>query len=246
MKMSFVSCFHDSNDHPSLYFLFPLVLLGTRSSQFWYFPGTPTDRITIPPTHHPSIHPSIQPQIYTIGTISTTIYTIMTIARSVTAKPIVPPIAIDTHKTVLTGDVVKLATVERELTKGRNVSGRTWKVRPQKRASTLIKTTTNNSVKTWETRKIEKVYKQEARELQTDLREQRRMEKVTKRERKLENEKRRAENEFKSSQKSAQTLNYNKVGSTMKAMSKKQLRQIKKTRMNTKTGVIEYVSAFAK
>ena len=141
---------------------------------------------------------------------------------------------------------MKLATVERELTKGRNVSGRTWKVRPQKRASTLIKTTTNNSVKTWETRKIEKVYKQEAKELQTDLREQRRMEKVTKRERKLENEKRRAENEFKSSQKSAQTLNYDKVGSTMKAMSKKQLRQIKKTRMNTKTGVIEYVSAFAK
>ena len=139
-----------------------------------------------------------------------------------------------------------MVTVDREMTKGRNVSGRVWKVRPQKRASTLIKTTTNNLVKTWETRQLEKALKHESKELQTELREGRRLGKIAKRERRLENEKRRAENEYKSAQKSAQTLNYNKVGTTMKTMSKKQLRQIKKTRMNTKTGVIEYVPAYAK
>lgn len=169
----------------------------------------------------------------------------MTISRSnETRKAAVPPVAVDTHKTILPGDVTQLVTAPS--TKGRNVSGRTWKVRPQKRASTLIKTTTNNRVKSWETRQGEKINKQESKELQTDLREERRQGKIAKRERKLENEKRRAENEYKNAQKSVQTLNYNKVGSTMKAMSKKQLRQIKKTRMNTKTGVIEYVSAFAK
>jgi hypothetical protein len=41
----------------------------------------------------------------------------------------------------------------------------------------------------------------------------------------------------------AQTLNATKVGLTLKALSKKQLRQIKKTRLNTKTGVVEYVGA---
>lgn len=172
----------------------------------------------------------------------------MTVAASIrsSSKPIVPMVPVDTHKTVFSGDVVKLVTVDRELTKGRNVSGRKWKVRPQKPASTLILTTTNNLVKSFESRQAEKLAKKEANELQTELREERRLGKVAKRERRAENEKKRMENEYKNAQKSAQTLNYNKVGSTMKAMSKKQLRQIKKTRMNTKTGVIEYVSAFAK
>ena len=41
-------------------------------------------------------------------------------------------------------------------------------------------------------------------------------------------------------------MNLKTVGQKMKAMNKKQLRQIKKTRMNTKTGVLEYVPAYAK
>ena len=55
-----------------------------------------------------------------------------------------------------------------------------------------------------------------------------------------------AENEFKNAQKSTKELNTGKLKSTLKAMSKKQLRKIKKTRMNSKTGVLEYVSAYAK
>jgi rRNA-processing protein CGR1 len=131
-------------------------------------------------------------------------------------------------------------------TKGRNVSGRTWKTRPQKRASSLIKTPFNNLSSTWETKLAEKRARQEAAALQKELKEQKRQEAILKKERRLENEKRRAENEFKAVQKSVQSLNHDKVGVTLKAMSKKQLRQIKKTRMNQKTGVVEFVSAYAK
>lgn len=147
---------------------------------------------------------------------------------------------------MLKGDVVKLITTDRDKTKGRNVSGRSWKVRPQKRASTLVKTKRNNQSKSWERHKQERLDRQEALALQKTMQEQSRQEAITKKERRLENEKRRQENAFKTAQRSAQTLNYNKAGTTMKAMSKKQLRQIKKTRMNTKTGQVEYVPAYQK
>jgi len=66
------------------------------------------------------------------------------------------------------------------------------------------------------------------------------------RERRLENEKRRMENEYENSKRSMQTLNVKKLGHTMRAMNKKQLRMIKKSRMNTKTGVVEFVGAYQK
>lgn len=156
------------------------------------------------------------------------------------------PIAVDPKKSILHGDVVKLVTVDRNMEKGRNVSGRKWKVRPQKRASSLIKTVMNNQVSTYEARQELKRARKEALELQAELGEERRQEKIAKKERKLENEKRRAENEFKQAQMAAQTLNATKVGLTLKALSKKQLRQIKKTRLNPKTGVVEYVGAYTK
>lgn len=130
--------------------------------------------------------------------------------------------------------------------KGRNISGRSWKVHPQKRASSLTKTKFNNRSKSWEKRQAEKLARQEMLELQKQMKEETRQSAIQKKERRLENEKRRAENEFRNIQQSIQTLNTNKVGYTLKAMSKKQLRQIKKTRMNTKTGVVEYVPAYAK
>eukprot|EP00531_Pseudo-nitzschia_arenysensis_P016188 CAMPEP_0116145204 /NCGR_PEP_ID=MMETSP0329-20121206/16453_1 /TAXON_ID=697910 /ORGANISM="Pseudo-nitzschia arenysensis, Strain B593" /LENGTH=176 /DNA_ID=CAMNT_0003640763 /DNA_START=43 /DNA_END=573 /DNA_ORIENTATION=- len=148
------------------------------------------------------------------------------------------------EKHLMKGDIVKMLSEPK--TKGRNVSGRSWKVRPQKRASTLVKTKVNNQIKTWEQRQQEKLARKEALELQAELREERRLSKVQKKERRLENERRRAENEFNNAQKSAKVLNTGKLKSTLKAMSKKQLRQIKKTRMNSKTGVLEYVSAYAK
>lgn len=146
----------------------------------------------------------------------------------------------------LEGDIVKLLGEEKDKTKGRNVSGRCWKVRPQKRASSLVTTKANNRKKSWERKKTQKQVQQEAKQLQQEIAEKKRLEAIEKKERRLENERRRQENEFKSAQKSAQTLNYGKVGITLKAMSKKQLRQVKKTRMNTKTGVVEYVPAYSK
>lgn len=64
----------------------------------------------------------------------------------------------------------------------------------------------------------------------------------------LDNEKRRMENEYKQAMQNGklQVLNVKKLGTTMKNMNKKQLRQIKKSRMNSKTGVVEFVGAYEK
>ena len=130
--------------------------------------------------------------------------------------------------------------------KGRNVSGRNWKVRAQKRASSLTKTRINNNTKSFQERQALKRARQETLALQAEMAEAKRAAAVQKKERRLENERRRAENEYKNVQKSVQTLNLEKVGTTLKTMSKKQLRNIKKTRLNPKTGVVEFVSPYAK
>lgn len=96
-----------------------------------------------------------------------------------------------------------------------------------------------------EKRKDERDARKAAKERENELREEMRQAAIAKKERRLENERRRAENEFKNAQNYAQNLSRN-ADTKMKAMSKKQLRQIKKTRMNSKTGVVEYVSAYAK
>lgn len=83
-------------------------------------------------------------------------------------------------------------------------------------------------------------------EREKEIKEEGRKFAIEKKERRLENERRRAENEFKHASSSAQTLNFDTAGHKMKAMNKKQLRMIKKTRMNTKTGIVEYVPAYAK
>jgi Cgr1 family len=130
--------------------------------------------------------------------------------------------------------------------KGRSVSGRTWKTSVQKRASSLIKTKINNQSTTWETKTAEKNTRQLALQLEKEMRDTKKAGIIEKKERRLLNEKRRAENEYNTIKNAAQNLNSNKLKSTLKAMSKKQLRQIKKTRINTKTGVVEYVPMFTK
>ena len=92
----------------------------------------------------------------------------------------------------------------------------------------------------------EKQRRKEMLELQNEMKEEKRQAKLQKNERRLEQERRRMENEYKNATKGSKTLNTNTAGLKMKAMNKKQLRQIKKTRMNTRTGVIEYVSPYAK
>mmetsp|Transcript_22494 Transcript_22494/g.48845 ORF Transcript_22494/g.48845 Transcript_22494/m.48845 type:complete len:171 (+) Transcript_22494:241-753(+) len=147
---------------------------------------------------------------------------------------------------LLASDIGKITPTVDGKPKGRNVSGRSWKLRPQKRASSVVtKVSTNNRSKSWERRKTEREAKKVAQEREKELRERSRQVAIEKKERRLENERRRAENEYKNAQKFAQNLGRN-ADLKMKAMSKKQLRQIKKTRMNSKTGVVEYVSAYAK
>jgi hypothetical protein len=158
-------------------------------------------------------------------------------------KKTILPHAVES-KNLLEGDIVQMS--REPSTKGRNVSGRSWKIRPQKRASSLVKTKVNNQTKTWKERQQEKLARKDALELQAELREERRQIKVLKKERRLENERRRAENEFKQAQRSAKELNPSRLKSTLKAMSKKQLRQIKKTRMNPRTGALEYVPVYSK
>jgi hypothetical protein len=128
--------------------------------------------------------------------------------------------------------------------KGRNASGRSWKVRPQKRASSLVVTKVNNRSTSWEKKTAELLARKQALELQQEMKDATRTRAIEKKERRLENERRRAENEFKAT--SAQVLNSNKARLTLKSMNKKQLRQVKKTRLNVKTGVVEYVPLFSK
>ena len=153
------------------------------------------------------------------------------------------PIPIKTPNQFLPGDILK---DKPKVPKGRSVSGRSWKLRPQKRASSLITKTVQNGRSTpWEKRMKQKEQLRSIRERQQEIKEEKRQAVLAKNERRLENERRRMENEFKVASRSAQTLGRN-ADLKLKGMNKKQLRQIKKTRMNTKTGAIEFVSAYKK
>merc|ERR1712176_1552347 len=96
----------------------------------------------------------------------------------------------------------------------------------------------NNCSKTWEKKQQHRTLTQEIRSAQSEMRQKRIQDKRDKRERRLENERRQMQNEYDNAKKSMQTLNVKRLGSTMRAMNKKQLRQIKKSRMNSKTGVV--------
>ena len=130
--------------------------------------------------------------------------------------------------------------------KGRNTSGRNWKQAPKKRFSSLMFTKKTNLSKSWEQHMADKEKKRIAKEKEKEIKDESKRLAIEKKERRLENERRRAENEFKMASRQSQSLNLNTVGQKMKAMNKKQLRMIKKTRMNTKTGVVEYVPAYSK
>ena len=132
--------------------------------------------------------------------------------------------------------------------KGRNVSGRSWKKSKQQRASQLLATSHKNTnlSTSWEQKVAAKRQRQELLQLQQSINEEKRLTILEKKERKLQQEQRRQENAFQQAEKFAKQLNTGKIHSTLKAMSTKQLRQIKKQRVNPKTGVREYVPAYAK
>ena len=103
--------------------------------------------------------------------------------------------------------------------------------------------TNNNKKMSWEEKTAEQLRKKEIKEREEEMKREKKEKILEKKRLREEQEKRRAENELKNMK--VQTLTRN-VDGKLKAMSKKQLRQIKKSRMNTKTGVVEYVDAYAK
>ncbi len=86
----------------------------------------------------------------------------------------------------------------------------------------------------------------EVKSVQAEMAQERIEAKRLKRQRALDNERRRMENEYSNAKRSMQVLNAGRLGTTMRNMNKKQLRQIKKSRMNSKTGVVEFVGAYEK
>ena len=54
------------------------------------------------------------------------------------------------------------------------------------------------------------------------------------------------DNEYCNAKQSMQTLNAGQLDTTMRNMNKKQLQQIKKSNMNSKTGVVEFAGTYEK
>ena len=130
-----------------------------------------------------------------------------------------------------------------------NVSGRNWKMRPQSRTSSQIKKfglnrdvdKTSNTTP-WSQLQAKKAQRKRIRELQQSQEQGSADRKRQKREAQEERKRRRLQNEFNAA--TTQTLGRN-AAQKLRTMNKKQLRQIKKTRMNS-MGVLEYVSPFEK
>ena len=138
-------------------------------------------------------------------------------------------------------------TIAAHVAKGRSVSGRsTYRLRPQKRASSLVTKSNKALSKSWDEKEAQRLLKKEVKEAQSIMITERIEAKRLKRQNRLDNEKRRMDNEYRNAKKSMQTLNAGRLGTTMRNMNKKQLRQIKKSRMNSKTGVVEFVGAYEK
>ena len=120
--------------------------------------------------------------------------------------------------------------------RGRNVSGRPWKQPPKSRSSSLKMTQPRKS---WDAKKRDREARQRAREKEAELVEARK-ERIAEQKRKTEEKRsRKRRNEFRNAQ--YQVITNDK---TVKSLSKKKLRQIKRTRVAA-DGEVELVDAYA-
>ena len=127
-----------------------------------------------------------------------------------------------------------------------NVSGRCWKRRDQKRASTFMRNDGNGiggsgASSSWSEKQSRKRRREEVKQLENDLKEEKRQAKIEARRRREERAALRAANELKGT--TMQTLSKTHK---LKTMNKKQLRMIKKTAINAETGQLELVSPWKK
>uniref|UniRef100_K3WMY0 Coiled-coil domain-containing protein 86 n=1 Tax=Globisporangium ultimum (strain ATCC 200006 / CBS 805.95 / DAOM BR144) TaxID=431595 RepID=K3WMY0_GLOUD len=123
---------------------------------------------------------------------------------------------------------------------GKPVSGRTWKKVEKTRFSSVKYKGTATLSTSWEEKMLKRAKLKELKALQDEIKARRQGERDAKRQAREEKEKRRKENELKSA--SVQVISRTH---RMKTMSKKQLRNIKKTIVN-KHGVVEYVPVYSK
>ncbi|KAF1328665.1 putative glycosyl hydrolase family 17 protein, partial [Globisporangium splendens] len=122
---------------------------------------------------------------------------------------------------------------------GKPVSGRTWKKVEKTRFSAVKYKGTKTLSTSWEEKMLKRAKLKELKALQDEIKVRRQSERDAKRQAREEKEKRRKENELKSA--SVQVISRTH---RMKTMSKKQLRNIKKTIVN-KHGVVDVIGATA-
>uniref|UniRef100_A0A7S3JW15 Coiled-coil domain-containing protein 86 n=1 Tax=Aureoumbra lagunensis TaxID=44058 RepID=A0A7S3JW15_9STRA len=120
--------------------------------------------------------------------------------------------------------------------RGRPVSGRTWKHVETKRSSSIK---AKAVIPSWSSRSAEREARKLIKEKESELIAARKERLASAKKRREEKKARRQKNEFKSS--SYQVISNQH---TVKALSKKQMRMIKRTRMS-KEGQIELVGAYA-
>ncbi|DAZ92570.1 TPA: hypothetical protein N0F65_012800 [Lagenidium giganteum] len=130
------------------------------------------------------------------------------------------------------------AADNKEVPRGRAVSGRVWKKVQKTRFSSQTYKATKVLSTTWEEKMLKRAKLKELKELQAEIKNRRQAEKDEKKRAREERERRRAENELKSA--SVQVISKTHK---LKTMSKKQLRNVKKTIVN-KQGVVEYVPVY--
>jgi len=121
--------------------------------------------------------------------------------------------------------------------RGRNVSGRPWKAAPKSRSSSLK--VSFGPKKSWDAKKREKEARQATREKEAELVEARKERLADQKKKTEEKRSRKRRNEFKNAQ--YQVITNDK---TVKSLSKKKLRQIKRTRVAA-DGEVELVDAYA-
>ncbi|KDO24370.1 hypothetical protein SPRG_10448 [Saprolegnia parasitica CBS 223.65] len=124
--------------------------------------------------------------------------------------------------------------------RGQPVSNRPWKKTQTQRKSMMTYKATKTLSTTWDEKMAMKAKKKEMKDLEHEIAARKKQERLDKKIAREEKEKRRMANEMKSS-----TVQQISKTHKLKTMSKKQLRQIRKTRMN-KNGVVEYVPIYTK
>ena len=133
---------------------------------------------------------------------------------------------------------VVAAAVAEVIPDGRPKSGRVWKTKQQARFSTIKRSGMMNFLcKTREEKEVKRIAHQNMKELEKELKDEKKAKLAEEKRKREERNQRRLANEYKNSV-------YQVIKpETMKGMSKKQLRMVRKTAVN-KSGQVELVNPF--